>query len=246
MSVCSLYSLWRPWIDQFGLHFPPVDPLHCTLFYDRDQDFTYREDFHSNLEGQHWHLTSRGLLVASEGVVAIVNLTPEQKRWYKMSPTTNPHISLGLSPNHQAKDLGPMTKHCMEATYWQPTQITQVTYSPSQKAHFVTHACSNSSVLEHHSIDHAHGREKSDGEGSEEMLSRIPEDLWTRGPYDVGLCKTPPITFDYSTPTPIWRPQYKHKPFLPPPSRGFWRLVLSAPPLPLGIPPFGRSPKRMA
>lgn len=108
MSVCSLYSR-KSWIDQLSLH--PVEPLHCNIFYDRDQDFSYQEDFNSNFEGQHWHLTSLDLLAASEGFVAAVDLTLELQSCYKMSSTADPHISLKLFPKHQAKDLGPMTQH---------------------------------------------------------------------------------------------------------------------------------------
>lgn len=36
----------------------------------------------------------------------------------KMSPTVNSHMSLGMSPKYQAKDLGPVTKRCMCAAAW--------------------------------------------------------------------------------------------------------------------------------
>lgn len=51
-TVFGLYTLWKAWIDQHATYFPPSDPLHCTLFYDRNQDLVYRDEFDKQLSGR--------------------------------------------------------------------------------------------------------------------------------------------------------------------------------------------------
>lgn len=42
---------------------------------------------------------------------AAVDLTPKQLQWYEMSDEASPHVTLAIHANHQAKELGPMTKN---------------------------------------------------------------------------------------------------------------------------------------
>ncbi|XP_034562572.1 uncharacterized protein LOC117829124 [Notolabrus celidotus] len=44
-GVSSLYTAWKPWLHMLHPYAPPPDPLHVTLFYDRDEDLVYREAF---------------------------------------------------------------------------------------------------------------------------------------------------------------------------------------------------------
>ena len=44
-GILSQYFKWRPWISLLEPYFPPPDPPHVTLFYDRQGDEVYREGF---------------------------------------------------------------------------------------------------------------------------------------------------------------------------------------------------------
>lgn len=44
------------------------------------------------------------------------------------------------------------------------------------------------------------------------MLERLPSDLWSQGPTDVGFCDVIPVTFKMSSSEPVWVPQYRNKP----------------------------------
>lgn len=105
-SILHLFAMWKPWIDQIGLFFPPVDPSHCTLNYDRSDADPYAEFFFANVLGKHWTRTSSGLVCGLEGVANAVSLTSDQETWYTLAGAAYPHISLALSPHHQAKRLG--------------------------------------------------------------------------------------------------------------------------------------------
>ncbi len=107
MSVVTLYNNHRPWIMDLDVYLPPIDPLHCTLFYDRNDTVMYQEMFNS-IEGDRWRLTGDGIFIG-KGVVAPIVLTSEQLKWYEMTDTAAPHISMALHPGHEAreKDMTP-------------------------------------------------------------------------------------------------------------------------------------------
>ncbi|XP_013770973.1 uncharacterized protein LOC102210013 [Pundamilia nyererei] len=50
-GILRQYQLWRPWIMSLAVYSPPRDPYHVTLFYDREDDDVYWEQFESELEG---------------------------------------------------------------------------------------------------------------------------------------------------------------------------------------------------
>ncbi len=85
------------------VYLPPIDPLHCTLFYDRNDTVMYQEMFNS-IEGDRWRLTGDGIFIGKEGVVAPIVLTSEQLKWYEMTDTAAPHISMALHPGHEARE----------------------------------------------------------------------------------------------------------------------------------------------
>ncbi len=66
--------------------------------------------------------------------------------------------------------------------------------------------------LAHNQISRCHGREQTDGPGTEQLIAAQPSDLWSQGPTDVGLCNIAPVTFNLSSNEPIWVPQYGNKP----------------------------------
>lgn len=59
-SVVSLYNTHKSWIQDRALFLPPIDPLHCTMFYDRFDTTTYEELFMS-IEGTKWRLVDGGM-----------------------------------------------------------------------------------------------------------------------------------------------------------------------------------------
>ncbi len=211
MSVVTLYNNHRPWIMDIDVYLPPIDPLHCTLFYDRNDTVMYQEMFNS-IEGDRWRLTGDGIFIGKEGVVAPIVLTSEQLKWYEMTDTAAPHISMALHPGHEARELGGMTKRVRAVADWEPTDINMVLYSDTANAYWVTEKTEDMGVLTHKQISRSHGREQTDGTGAEQLIAVQPSDLWSQGPTDVGLCNIAPVTFDLSSTEPIWVPQYRNKP----------------------------------
>lgn len=211
-GILSLFQSWKPWLLSLHPYSPPTDPLHVTLNYTREMDFIYHDAFEEEIAGTTWSITSPCLLVGKEGVVAAVDLTPDQMSWYRLSSYAAPHVSLALHPGHQAKDLGPMTKRLLEAQDWKQSTLPQVLYSPSQNAYKIMHHTTDKVILEHQELDRFHGREHTDHPATESMLNSLPTTLWSEGPTDVGFCsRFPPVQFSYSTPCPIWRCQYPLK-----------------------------------
>ncbi len=137
MSVVTLYNNHRPWIMDIDVYLPPIDPLHCTLFYDRNDTVMYQDMFNS-IEGDRWRLTGDGIFIGKEGVVAPIVLTSEQLKWYEMTDTAAPHISMALHPGHEARELGGMTKRLRDVADWEPTDINMVLYSHTANSYWVT------------------------------------------------------------------------------------------------------------
>lgn len=211
-GILSAFLSWKPWTDALRPYVPPLDPLHVTLYYDRDSDEVYQEAFASCLQDTRWSLTSTHIVVGPQGIALHVDLTSSQLEWYKMSDEAVPHISLILSPSHQAKDLGPMVRSVMLAEDWVPTQLAAVAYSASTDCYIISTTAEDIGILTHDQISREHGREKSDHPDIPKMLDSLPSSLWSQGPEDVGLCNVSPITFELLDEGPIWLYQYPHRP----------------------------------
>ncbi|XP_056311188.1 uncharacterized protein LOC130222684 [Danio aesculapii] len=194
-----------------GRPVPPNQPRFQQPLTQQQEDHVYQEAF-IDIEGSQWSLKSTGLLIGKEGVVAPICLTEEQETWYKMRQTAAPHISLALHPTHEARELGSMTKRLLTVTDWEPTDNTQLYYSPSADSYKVVRKTLDLGTLEHKWISRCHGRDKSDGEGAEELINSMPQELWSTGPTDVGYCDITPVTFDISNGQPTWVPQYRNRP----------------------------------
>ncbi|XP_061122261.1 uncharacterized protein LOC133149058 [Syngnathus typhle] len=208
-GVFSTYLLWKPWICSLAPYHPPVDPLHCTLYYDRKSDDVYRDLF-EEIEGHMWDLTSSCILIGKEGVAAATELTPEQMQWFKMTEKGVPHISLALAPGHEARELGSMVKHLLLQTDWRKTHIPNLYWSESQKAYQIKQPMVDSGLLEMMLVSRTHGRELTDHEDAEVMLAALPDTLWSQGPFDVGFCHSmAPIDLQMDETQPIKRPQYR-------------------------------------
>ncbi|MGL5117874.1 MAG: reverse transcriptase domain-containing protein, partial [Plesiomonas shigelloides] len=210
-GVVSLYNRNLPWIKDLAVFLPPIDPLHCTLYYDRTGDLLYQESF-QQMEGHMWRLQGEGLFVGKQGVVAMIDLTPDQLLWYRMTKTATPHISLALHPGHEARELGGMTKTLKAARDWALCDIEGVLYSKTHDAYWINQNTDDSGTLTQRQLSRTHGREMTDGEGAKELIARQPASLWSQGPTDVGLCDITPVTFAIKPREPLWIPQYRNKP----------------------------------
>ncbi|GCC42243.1 hypothetical protein chiPu_0026328 [Chiloscyllium punctatum] len=108
-GIQSLYNQWRPWVQMLHPYAPPADPLHVTLYYDRDDNEIYQHAFYQHLEGTQWDISSSCILVGKEGVAGVVELTAEQLEWYEMSEEAIPHVTLAVHAEYQIWDLCPNT-----------------------------------------------------------------------------------------------------------------------------------------
>ncbi|XP_069750335.1 uncharacterized protein [Narcine bancroftii] len=205
-GLLKIYNQRKPWIQTLHPYTPPSDPLHVTLFYDRDGDEIYQHAFYEKVEGMQWEINSVYIVLGKEGVAATVALTSEQLEWYVMAGEAVPHVTLAIGTNHQAKDLGPMSQNLMSLRDWSDTQIPTVWFSPSGQAYRILHPSNDRVLLEHRQIERFHGREKMDHPNSAPMLDSLPEDLWSVEPADMNFCQqVDPITFELSDYTPIWQ-----------------------------------------
>ena len=159
-GVKSLYTDWKPWLHMLNPYAPPPDPLHVTLFYDRDETWVYHDAFMA-VEGAGVQVDTRCLFAGPEGIAAVVELNGELLQYYAIAKEAVPHITLAVHSDHQAKELGPMTKRLLKVSDWVPTQITSVSYSASEKAYKITQVTQDTVLLEHRQIERFHGREKN-------------------------------------------------------------------------------------
>ncbi|GCC46515.1 hypothetical protein chiPu_0030413 [Chiloscyllium punctatum] len=141
---------------------PPADPLHVTLYSDRDENEIYQHAFYQHLEGTQWDISSSCILLGKEGVAGVVELTAEQLEWYEMSEEAIPHLTLAVHAEYQAKDLGPTSKRLMALTDRVWTQLPGLQYSSSEEAYRIMYRTTDKVLLEHRQIERFHGREKTD------------------------------------------------------------------------------------
>lgn len=211
-GILSAYLHWKPWISQLHPYVTPPDPLHVTLFYDRQSSEWYESQFSEQIEGHEWTIHTNCIYVARVGVVAGVDLTNEQQQWYMMGEEAAPHVSLALHPDHQAKELGTIVRTALAQTDWQASAVPHVHYSPKAEIYKIQITCNDTALLEHVQVSRHHGREKTDHPDTSTMLQDLPNTLWATGPTDVGLVECEPISFQLKSPEPIWIKQYPHKP----------------------------------
>ena len=214
----SVFVDWLPWFRHLQPYGAPIDCMHCTLYYDRNDDLCYRQKF-EEIENTNWDIALGTIFAGPPGVAFQSHLTEDQLQWYMMSdppdptmPPCFPHVSLLISPSHTAKDLGPFVRACSAATDWQSTQTPVLQYSPSLQSYKIrTDMFNSASSLQHLVIDRHHGREAMDSDGAASLISSLPSALWSVGPTDVGLCPVSPVSFSYDS-APIFQYQYRTEP----------------------------------
>uniref|UniRef100_A0A8C6SCH9 ribonuclease H n=1 Tax=Neogobius melanostomus TaxID=47308 RepID=A0A8C6SCH9_9GOBI len=84
-----------------------------------------------------------------------------------------------------------------------------VMYSSSTQAYKVDIGIAkDETVAEEEILSRSHGRELTDHEGAADMLQRFSEDLWARGPSDIGRCtKMDPVILEVVPGSRVYVPQ---------------------------------------
>lgn len=212
-QLLSAFANWFPHVKTRYLLFPPPDPMHVILFYDRDCDLTYQVWFNDTLEGQEWTISSPGIVVGPEGAAAPVCLTPDQMTHYKMAPESAPHVTLAIATGGQAKALGPMIAATNKISDWQETSIKDVYISVEHPQYtFYKAPTTVKVILNHQQLQRHHGAENTNDSEAEAALSALPSSMWVSHQADVGLLKVKPIEFQVDTAVPVNLPQYPIKP----------------------------------
>ncbi|XP_034083389.1 uncharacterized protein LOC117553517 [Gymnodraco acuticeps] len=209
-SLYGKFSLWKPWIQAIHPYSPPKDPPHVTFFYSRSPfDETFAEEWDDKKYDQTDGVCTGKIFISEVGVAAEVFLDLDQDYWYRMGPESVPHITLLLGPASEARSLGPFVKKAQTATDWIPTDIPQVEYSPSLKAHAISHSSEEGINYEEVPVVRDHHMDKQDHPDTQSMFDKLPGHLWSKDPYDVGHCiLAEPVRFQYTADPLVYAPQY--------------------------------------
>ena len=190
---------------------PSSDPSHVTLFYDHTGNLQYQIWFNDNLEGKEWQVSTPGIVLGPEGVVAPITLSPEWRRHYKMGPHSAPYLALAVERNHQAKNLGPMIA-ANTVTDCRQTDIPQLYTSLSHPNYWFIKIPSKMTILiNHQQIKIKHGGEEDNDQKKEWKLKSLPSSLWVHHQVEVGLLNIPLIRFNIDSSIPIHITQYPPK-----------------------------------
>ena len=193
---------------------PTRSPPHGTMNYSREKDEIYEEawceDMTDRRHGSHLYVLREG--VATSCVVMDDDVDLRDK-WFTMDSDSTPHVTLMVGFGYEARSLGPAVKKA-EVLTWTKTNLPNVstTYMGETQVWRIRINEEDTSIPEVVSRARFHGREMTDHPDTENMLSRIPDQLWTTSPEDVGLVDVEPVTIlvDEDTPArlPVYRPQY--------------------------------------
>ncbi|XP_061692943.1 BLOC-1-related complex subunit 7 isoform X1 [Syngnathoides biaculeatus] len=199
------FLLWKPWLNTLWAYLPQLDPYHWRIYYYRNHNLLYMENF-AYIQGDPWDITSTHIYAAREGVAASYSLTPAQMTWFKMQEKSVTHISLALSPGHEARKLGHMVKRLTKMSDWEDIPLPNVQISKFADAYCIIVSdaplTTNMIILEHR-------RDDSDHDDAESLLNKLPKFVWSSGPFDVGYCtKTPDIKITVFPGYHVYRPQY--------------------------------------
>lgn len=164
---------WKAWIKTMHPYSATADPLHVTLFYDREHNEEYDILF-SEYEGQIHSIQPESIYVHKKGVVASVLLSGVLNELFRRDSDTVPYVSLLLGPGREARELGPLCGKLQSVNDWVPTPIPKVKYSHSQEAFCIDLKSTMDQVmLERTELPRHHGRELTDHENSADMLKQI-------------------------------------------------------------------------
>lgn len=183
--------------------------LHCTFHVSPHPDEKYEDDFLTELNDD---MTTDSLYWSDMRSAINVVLTPTQLKYYKI-PDSIPHISLSKKQTDQWRDLGPWVKSCASLVDWTVTSDLNVFYSPSAHV-YKTKWHTTSPVLRSVYVL----RTDSNTENVHTFLTAtdvhpalgiIPDSLWAKGKYDVGLIRNcEPVRVTPKSDYRPKRPQY--------------------------------------
>ena len=205
---------WKSWFSTCHPYAPPSDPLHVTMYYDRQgKDELYEDAFNSFLKGREFSVTSPCMYVHKTGVVASIVLPNFLMPYYKRDDQTDPHCSLFLGPGHEAREMGPLTYKLNRVVDWKPTPIPDLFHSVSQQAYKVQfNQVTDRILMEDELLQRSHGRELTDHECAEEMLSKFPNELWAKDGSDIGKClSVDPVVLTVQPGSRVYVPQRPYR-----------------------------------
>lgn len=191
----------------------PECPLHCTLKY-------FKNDTH--LDPEKWQaaqpkqvlISASFVILGPQGVAMRVDKNDYLDREFEVSDSV-PHITLRVTDGCRPKDLGPMMKAADVAVFTPMEEHPDVYRSVDHRFLRITIAGQGQGqpqavCLTHETICSA----KTDQEYlMDEMLSQVPEFLWSQHSTDIGLVKSAqPVTAELRPGTvPPWKSQYPLK-----------------------------------
>ncbi|XP_062248239.1 uncharacterized protein LOC133956894 [Platichthys flesus] len=182
--LSTSHSLVTPFSD-----FMHTDSLHCTSHVTSTVDHVYESLF---LPFSDDSLKVSNVFWSGSRSAAFVSLTDQQLALFHVL-NSSPHIPLSKSHDDKWQDLGPFVRSCQAAVDWQPTTRPDVMYSPSLSAFDLkmspTLCCPATRsfvVTENHLHSYAMLSSPSD---ISPLLSDLPETLWAKDKYDVGLIR---------------------------------------------------------
>ena len=217
-GLADTYGSWKIWIQKMGDYNDLLDPLHCSLHITHDQDLPYEEPWYDHKEGKLEDLECGDIYLGPEGVASEVYHTPEQLSWFRLGPDSVPHVSLLVSPGHRPKQLGPMVKRAQAVSQWCATDNRYLFQSPNAEFWRISSKTTNKVVgkkVDRHRLviaTEVSGKDEPADPEVIDMLNRIPDKVWAKGPYDVGHTPQHNIVVDIKDPhQPEWKFQYRIK-----------------------------------
>ncbi|KAJ8342593.1 hypothetical protein SKAU_G00325210 [Synaphobranchus kaupii] len=104
-----------------------------------------------------------------------------------MSDTAAPHVTLGVNPGFEAKDIGPMVKRMMQQQYL-PTNIPGLLNGICPTDWFLSLDLKTPVRMEKHTLEVEAMMTLT--EEQEEYLQDVPKELWAEGGHDIGLMRS--------------------------------------------------------
>lgn len=124
------WKQWALWIkSQFIKGNEPRLPLHCTLYYDKQQENKdYEECWDELLNKNGCAFTAEDIYLGLQGAASAVNLPSQWRQWFQVSEST--HVTLYIADGHESHELGPMVRRVLQVQEWIPTYNQYIHLSP--------------------------------------------------------------------------------------------------------------------
>nr|XP_023994973.1 uncharacterized protein LOC112071771 [Salvelinus alpinus] len=185
--------------------------------YSREKDDIYNEAWYEDMVDRWPIVFSHHIYVLKEGVAASCLMSDGDvdlvEKWFTLDSDSAPHVTLLVGFGYEARSLGPAIKVAVDLA-WTDTSLNHVStaFMGDHQVWRIRINEEDTSIPEVARRTRFHGREMTDHPDTDNMLSRIPDQLWITSPEDVGLVDVEPIKILLKTDTPahllVYRPQY--------------------------------------